>query len=114
MNGRVSERNLQEAIVARLRWHGWLVRELSQPQAVRRELIGIPDVVAFKDGCTLLIECKRPRGRMRASQTMFADELRPHLRTTLAYVVASDVDVFARWLRDVEAAAGVVTVREEW
>ncbi len=31
-----------------MRWHGWMVRELSQPRAVARDLIGMPDVIAFK------------------------------------------------------------------
>ena len=89
---RISERNVQDAIVARLRWHGWMVRELSQPAAVTRDLVGVPDVVAWKRGVTVLVECKRPGAKQRASQVLFADELGDHVAPTLRYTVASDVD----------------------
>lgn len=108
-----SERNIQQAIVARLRWHGWMVRELSQPRAVARDLVGMPDVIAWKAGHTLLIECKRPGGRVRPSQAQFAAEIEPHKRLTLVRLFAYDVDEFADFLRAHEICAGIVTVREE-
>lgn len=110
---RITERNVQGAVVDRLRWHGWVVRELSQPVPVHGELIGVPDVIAWKMGVTLLIECKRPGGRARPSQVQFADEIEPHLRLSLNYVLVDDVDNFGEWLHDVECMAGIVTVREE-
>lgn len=110
---KASERNIQDAIVGRLRWRGWMVRELSQPRAVSGELVGVPDVIAWKMGVTLLIECKRPGGRARPSQVQFADEIEPHLRLSLNYVLVDDVDEFGEWLHDVECMAGIVTVREE-
>jgi len=112
MKAKVSERNIQEAVVARLRWHGWMVRELSQPQAVTRELVGVPDVIAWKMGHTLLIECKRRGGKMRESQRQFAEEIGPHERLTLASTQASDVDEFADFLQKHEAGADIVTIRE--
>jgi hypothetical protein len=108
-----TERNVQDAIVARLRVHGWMVRELSQPQAVRGELVGVPDIVAWKMGVTMLVECKRPGGRVRPSQLSFEREIRSHEATTLRYIRTSDVDIFADWLTDIEDKAGIVTVREE-
>ena len=94
-----SERNIQNAIIDRLRWHGWMVRELSQPRAVSGELVGVPDVIAFKPGHTLLVEVKRPGGEVRASQRQFALEIEPHGAPTLAHWITSDVDDFARkWL----------------
>ncbi len=108
-----SERNIQQAIVARLRWHGWMVRELSQPRAVSGELVGVPDVIAWKLGHTLLIEVKRRGGKRRPSQTQFAEEMRVHERLTLMCVLADDVDEFAGFLRKHEAGANIVTVWEE-
>lgn len=108
----VSERNIQDAIKARLYLHGWEVFEISQPRAVVRELVGVPDLVAIKLGATLFIECKRPGGRLRDSQREFARRVEPHLRATLSYTQADDVDEFARWLAATEELAGVVTVRE--
>lgn len=108
-----TEREVQDAIVARLRVHGWMVRELSQPQAVRGELVGVPDIVAWKLGVTLLVECKRPyRSVVRPSQLAFEREIRPHESRTLRYIRTSDVDIFADWLIDIEDKAGIVTVRE--
>ena len=108
-----SERNIQQAIVARLRWHGWMVRELSQPRAVSGELVGVPDVIAWKLGHTLLIEVKRRGGKRRPSQTQFADEIQVHRRLTLMCVLADDVDEFAGFLRTHEACVDIVTVQEE-
>jgi len=108
-----SERNVQDAVVAWLRWHGWMVRELSQPRAVTRELVGVPDVIAFKLGVTLLIECKRPGGELRSSQRQFIDEIEPHQRETLVHLVVSDVDNFHRAFEMIERAACIVTVEED-
>lgn len=111
---RVTEREVQDAIVARLRLHGWMVRELSQPAAVRGELVGVPDIVAWKTGVTLLVECKRPyRSVVRPSQLAFEREIRSHESQTLRYIRTSDVDIFADWLVDVEDKARITTVREE-
>lgn len=108
---RPTERNVQSAIMERLAWHGWEVVEISQPQRVTGGLVGVPDVLAFKSGVTVLVEVKRPGGRVRESQHEFARRIEPHKRLTLCYCVTSDVDEFANWLQGVEAAAGVDTVR---
>lgn len=94
-----SERNIQSAIIDRLRWHGWMVRELSQPRAVSGSMVGMPDVIAFRHGHTLLIECKSKKGKLRASQHIFRAEILTHESSTLRYVVMNDVDAFARWLQ---------------
>ena len=108
-----SERNIQDAVVAWLRWHEWMVRELSQPRAVTRELVGVPDVIAFKLGVTLLIECKRPGGGLRPSQRQFINEIEPHQRETLVHLVVSDIDNFHQAFEMIEREAGIVTVEEE-
>jgi len=97
-----SERNIQNAIIDRLRWHGWMVRELSQPRVVSGSMIGMPDVIAFRHGHTLLIECKSKKGKLRASQHIFKAEILTHEASTLRYVVMNDVDAFARWLQQMQ------------
>lgn len=94
----ISERDVQRAIVDLLRWRGWMVRELSQPRMVSGDIVGVPDVIAFHSGHTLLIECKRPGGRLRDSQKRFIEEIDPHLDTTLQHMVASDIDEFQKVL----------------
>lgn len=108
---RPTERNVQNAIVERLAWHGWEVVEISQPSRVTGGLVGVPDLMAFKSGVTVLVEVKRPGGRVRESQHDFARRIGPHVGLTLCYCVANNVDEFAHWLQGVEAAAGVDTVR---
>ena len=98
-----SERDIQSAIVEILRWRGWMVREISQPHHVSRDLIGVPDLLCFRSGVTLLIECKRPGGKLRDSQKRFMDEISSHLRSTLWVLVASDVDALIEKVSAIEA-----------
>lgn len=92
------ERDIQSAIVDLLRWRGWMVREISQPRMVSGDLVGVPDVIAWKRGVTLLIECKRPGGKRRASQTSFYEQITPHLADTLVYRLSDDFELFSSWL----------------
>lgn len=110
MKAKIYERNIQAAVVHRLRWHGWMVREISQRNAVTGDLIGIPDVIAFKSGHTLMIECKRPGGKVRHSQIVFAAEIDDHAAITLTYALFDNSDKFATFLRSHETKAGIVTV----
>ena len=75
-----------------------MVREMSQRHAVHGDMIGMPDVIAWRHGVTLLVECKKPGGRLRASQRIFAEEIARHLSRTLRYIVTNDLDQFGRWL----------------
>lgn len=87
-----TEADIQKAIEDWLGYHGWMVCTTSQPFAIVRGLVGLPDIVAFKDGVTLLIECKRRIGKLRKSQQHFALLIQPHLSSTLCYVVARSVE----------------------
>ena len=93
-----------------MRWHGWMVRELSQPHAVARDLIGMPDVIAFKAGHTLLLECKRPGKKLRDSQKKFFFEVGEHLRLTLAWKLVTNVDEFSTWLILHERECDITTI----
>jgi hypothetical protein len=108
----VSERQIQDAIKERLYLHGWEVFEISQPRRVSGGIIGVSDLIGVKHGVTIFVESKKPGEDLRPSQVRFAERLRPHLRATLSYTKADDVDEFARWLAATEELAGVVTVRE--
>lgn len=100
---RSPERDIQRAIVSLLRWHGWMVREISQQKYVTGDLIGVPDLIAWKRGVTLLIEVKAPGGRVRRSQRLFAQDIAPHLGDTLRYTITRDVDQFEQWLNNHES-----------
>ena len=50
-----SEQQIQTAIMSKLRAAGWYVNKL-----IVTSLVGVPDVIAHKDGRTMYIEVKRP------------------------------------------------------
>lgn len=50
-----SEQQIQTAIMAKLRAGGWYVNKL-----IVTSLVGVPDLIAHKDGRTMYIEVKRP------------------------------------------------------
>jgi hypothetical protein len=92
-----------------------MVRELSQPKVVFRDLVGMPDVIAFKAGHTLLIECKRPSGKLRNSQRRFFFEVGEHIRNTLKWKLVNNVDEFASWLiaHEKECEINTVTIDKQ-
>ena len=94
------ESTIQAQIVAYLRAAGWYVRTFSQDRAVRRQMAGFPDVVAFRFGTTLLVEVKAPGGKRRQAQREFAVDLMPHLADTLRYVVARRLEDVVHVLGD--------------
>jgi len=94
-----TESDVQGQIVAYLKTAGWYVRQFSQDRGTRAQLAGWVDVFAARRGVVLLIECKTPKGKRRPKQVVFANEIAPHLWSTLRYVVARD-------LTDVVAACG--------
>lgn len=75
-----------------------MVREMSQRHAVHGDMIGMPDVIAWKHGMTLLIECKKRGGRMRQSQKNFLVEITPHLGDKLHYLLAFNEDELIAFL----------------
>jgi hypothetical protein len=87
----LSESEILAQIDAYLIASGWFVCKLAQDIRTRQQLAGFPDRIAFKAGSTLLIEGKAPGGQLRLTQTQFAADIAPHLRSTLHYVVAYDV-----------------------
>ena len=75
-----------------LRLCGWFVCETSQRWAADPRMSGLPDVFAFREGVTLLLEIKTKTGKLRPSQVEFAEQVKPHLFETLIYAVIRDVD----------------------
>ena len=50
-----TEQQIQSAIMAKLRASGWYVNKL-----ITTSLVGVPDLIAHKNGQTIYIEVKRP------------------------------------------------------
>ena len=59
------ESEIRAQIKQYLQWQGWFV--FYQLQGLGSYL-GLPDLQAVKDGCTIYIEVKRPGGRQSAKQ----------------------------------------------
>lgn len=89
------EAGLVRAVAERLRAAGWLVIVTAQDHSTRRQLSGLPDVLAFRDDCALLLECKTPTGKLRPSQLGFWEQIRPHCGAHVVHRVV-------RWERDVD------------
>lgn len=94
------ESHLQAHIVKRLRDAGWQVIVTSQDRRTRKQLRHIPDLIAFRDNTTLLIECKRVGGRLSDGQREFEDEVLCHTGKNLIYVEAYYLADVAEWIAE--------------
>ena len=94
----LSESDVQRIIVKRLRDAGWLVIVTSQDRQTRKQLARIPDLLCFRWGEVLLIEVKRPGGKLRPGQVEFQAAMQAHLGTCVHYVVAYWPDDIERWI----------------
>ena len=47
---------------------GWFVFKISQPSTHSRNIKGLPDLFALKQGCWVLIEVKSPSGKQSPEQ----------------------------------------------
>lgn len=66
------ETALKRAAVQWLQLHGWLTYPLVQGMGAVR---GLPDRIAIKDGMTVYLEFKSPRGRLSAAQERVRAEI---------------------------------------
>ena len=66
----ISEQKIQTKIINRLTKEGWLCVKL-----IKTSKNGIPDVMALKDGNTMLIEVKKPNGRLSELQKIRIKQL---------------------------------------
>jgi len=104
-NLHVSESEIQSGIVKRLRAAGWIVIVTSQDRRTRRQLANIPDLICFRRGHALLVECKTPGGRLSEGQLKFRERIVPHLREYLEYRVMRYVEDADEWCDGTEATS---------
>ena len=64
------EQNLQKKIQKKLQADGWLCIKL-----IKTTLNGIPDLMALKDGKTIFIEVKQPKGKLSELQKLRIEQL---------------------------------------
>ena len=89
----MKESEIQITIKEYLQWQGWFVVKIHQSLGSYK---GIADLVAMKDGLTVWIEVKTPKGRLSKYQEQFRDDVLAHGGT---YIVARSVDDVERVLR---------------
>lgn len=82
----VKESDIQAQIRDYLRWNGWFCIKIHQSLGSYR---GIADLYALKDGYSIWIEVKTPKGRLSKHQEKFRDDVLAHGGT---YIVARSVE----------------------
>ena len=87
-----SESEIKKPIKELLRRCGWVVFDTADSRVTRRQLASLPDLIAFRHDCTLLIEAKSATGRPRPGQIEFGCRIAPHLGQHLHYCVAKSLD----------------------
>ncbi|MBP2635528.1 MAG: hypothetical protein H6Q72_1435 [Firmicutes bacterium] len=80
------ETDIQNAIREYLLWNGWYVIRHHQSLG---SLKGLSDLTAIKDGWTVYVEVKTPKGTLSEDQEKFRDNVIAHGGT---YVVARSVE----------------------
>ena len=98
-----SERYVQRQVILYLRKFGWHAINTSGAWRAARGMAGFPDIIAFKTGSTILIECKSATGELRPAQEKFKKRLMPCLGYYLSYYIAKagEFEDFIVWLRAV-------------
>lgn len=107
----MTESEVKAQIKSLLDWLGWEWVDTSDSRPARRQLRGLPDLLAWKADCTLLIEAKAADGRLRPDQVAFHARIAPHLGGHLRYVVARCAEDVQRAIDGVGSPANVAPGR---
>lgn len=94
----LAEWQILAGTAASLRATGWFVTVTAQDKSTRRQLSGLPDMIAAKHDHVLLVECKTKSGKLRKSQQMFAAFIAEHTGKHLQYVVIRHPAMIEEWL----------------
>jgi len=86
------ERVVKARHIRMLEEAGFKVCDLSQPRAVYGGLVNFPDVIAFYNESTVLIEEKKKGGPVREGQVKFGIEIAPHTGKHLRHLIAPTDD----------------------
>ena len=93
----MTEREVQQRIIAYLRNTGWTVTVTAAGQRTRKQLKGLPDLYATKRGYgSLWVEVKAPGGKVNDKQSRWMAETRA---AGVPCIVADSVDAVETVLR---------------
>lgn len=85
------EREIQTESVKYIRALGHVVRVLSAPMRVLKQVAGLPDVFVFAPNTVWMLEFKSKDGRLEGSQLAFYESIRRFLGPNLRYSVPRSV-----------------------
>lgn len=91
-----TEKDIQRGVISALKAHGWFVQRNQQGLG---STPGRPDLEAYKQSCTLFVECKSPRGKVSPHQQTYFETL---TRQGMKVLIAADVEVFCQELEKIE------------
>ena len=87
---RITEKELQSAVLEQMRWQGWLCYHTHDS---RRSQPGFPDLVGVKGSRLLFVEFKTEKGKIRYEQTEWLSAL-AHAHDEVYLVRPSTQDAF--------------------
>lgn len=87
------ERDIQRQIKEYLQWQGWFVVKIHQSLGSYR---GIADLYALKNGRSVWIEVKTPKGTQSDDQLQFKADIEGHGGTYLVARSVDDVELLGR------------------
>lgn len=97
------EREVKARHVRMLTEAGFKVCDLSQPRAVYGGLVNFPDVIAFYNDSTVLVEEKKKGGPVREGQVKFSLEIEPHTGQHLRHLIAPTDDQLWNVINEIRA-----------
>ena len=83
---------------ASLRGTGWFVTVTAQDKSTRRQLSGLPDLIAAKDDCVLFVECKTKSGKLNDAQKHWRNCISLHQGPHLRHIVVRHPAMIDEWL----------------
>lgn len=93
------EKKIELEIKEYLTKTGWFVFKISQPSSHSRNIKGIADLYAIKNGVSVWIEVKTPQGKQSESQAIFAKNIFEHMGI---YIIARCIEDI-EWINDIKS-----------
>jgi len=94
----LAEWEILAGIAASLRGTGWFVTVTAQDKSTRRQLSGLPDLIAAKNDHVLFVECKTARGKLNDAQKHWRNCISQHEGPHLRYIVVRHPAMIDEWL----------------
>ena len=94
----LAEWEILAGTAASLRATGWFVTVTAQDRPTRRQLSGLPDLIAARDDHVLFVECKTARGKLNDAQKHWRQNIAPHEGPHLQRITVRHPAMIEEWL----------------